>query len=256
MPLRDRYTAFIEKHEVAWELTFATLAAAFVVIGFAQDDAAGQEAIALGYASLLLSVVFGIEFGTRIYASRDRRGYLRGHWIDVVALVPYVRSARLLRLLRLLRLVRTFAGIYRALASIERFTKHRNLIWLFATWLGVAVISSTALFLAESDVNPNIRTPVDALWWGIVTLTTVGYGDVYPVTPEGRLAGATLMIVGITLFAAITGTITSLLIAQNARNAVAPGFADLIVQLGDLRDKGLISADEFDTKKRELLDRV
>ncbi len=72
-------------------------------------------------------------------------------------------------------------------------------------WLAVAVICSIGLYIAESGVNPAVGDPLDALWWGVVTLTTVGYGDVFPVTPEGRLAAAGLMILGITLFAAIHG---------------------------------------------------
>jgi voltage-gated potassium channel len=98
---------------------------------------------------------------------------------------------------------------------------------------------------------------MDALWWGIVTLTTVGYGDVYPVTPEGRLAGAALMILGITLFATITGTITSLLIANREEDQqVAATAPQLIQALGQLKASGLITEEEFQDKKRELLERM
>jgi len=106
---------------------------------------------------------------TLLAASRDRRAYLRGHWIDAVALIPTVRGLRLVRLLRflrLLRLVRVFAGVYRALSSIERLARHRSLIWLFCAWLTVAATCSAALFIAEHGVNPSIDDPWDALWWG------------------------------------------------------------------------------------------
>ena len=207
--LGDRYNAFIAHNEIAWELTMAVLAVVFVVVGFAGDDAPAETAQMLDVLDLGLTVLFALEFGTRFLAARSRRAYLRGHWIDLLALVPTARSARLLRLLRLLRLVRAFSGVFRALASIERVATQRSLILLFTSWLGVAVIAATGLYLAEVGVNPNIDDPTDALWWAVVTLTTVGYGDVFPVTPEGRLAGAGLMIVGITLFAAVTATITS-----------------------------------------------
>jgi voltage-gated potassium channel len=233
------------------------LAAAFVTIGFASDSASAEMAPTLVFAELALTAIFVAEFTTRLAASHDRRRYLRGHWIDLIALWPSVREVRLLRLLRLLRLIRTFAGIYRALTRYERVARNRGLVLLFIAWLSVAVISSTALYLAESDINPNIHSPIDALWWGIVTLTTVGYGDVYPVTAEGRLAGAALMILGITLFATITGTITSLLIANREEDQqVAATAPQLIQALGKLKASGLITEDEFENKKRELLDRM
>lgn len=255
--LADRYNAFVDRHEVAWELTMGALAAAFVTIGFAADTASPDMAPLLADAELLLTAIFIAEFSTRIAASRDRRGYLRGHWIDLIALWPTTREVRLLRLLRLLRLIRTFAGIYRALSHFERVARNRGLVLLFIAWLSVAVISSTALYLAEADINPNIHSPMDALWWGIVTLTTVGYGDIYPVTPEGRLAGAALMILGITLFATITGTITSLLItSRQVEEEAATAVPQQIRALGQLLTSGLITDEEFQAKKRELLDRM
>jgi voltage-gated potassium channel len=253
--LADRYNAFIERHEIAWELVMAALAVAFVVVGLrleAADDA-GQVDPMLEALDDLLTVVFVGEFGTRFAAARSRTAYLRGHWIDAIAMIPAVRGARLLRLARLFRLVRAFSGVFRAHDSIERFATHSLLVGLFVTWLGVAFISGSAFYIAELGTNPNIHAPIDALWWSIVTLTTVGYGDIAPVTPEGRLAGGILMIVGITLWAAITGTITSQLLASQSAGVSIP---EQIRQLAELRRDDLLNDDEFETKKAELLARL
>ena len=225
----------------------AALAAAFVVVGLSDDD---QPSNAILAAEAVLTVVFILEFGLRFAASHDRRAYLAGHWIDILAIVPAVRGARLLRLLRLLRLVRTFAGVYRAMASLERMARHRGLIALFLAWLAVAAICAAALYLAEVGINPDVASPLDALWWGITTLTTVGYGDVYPITPEGRLAGAALMLLGITLFATITGTITSILVAGGG------GEHDLITRLERLQQlhaTGGLTDEEYAEVKARLL---
>ena len=136
-----------------------------------------------------LTVVFMLEFFTRFGASYDKVGYMRGHWIDLLALIPTIRGFRLFRLVRLLRLVRAFAGVYRALSSVQRVARHKSLVVLFMSWLAVAIICSAAFYLAENGVNPDIHNPMDAFWWGIVTLSTVGYGDISPVTPEGSPRG-------------------------------------------------------------------
>src|SRR3954468_8064450 len=114
--MRDRYNDFIERHDIAWELGMALLAVIYVGVGFALDDQAFQStAPTLELLELGLTVVFAAEFVSRFASSRSRSSYLRGHWIDLVALVPVTRGLRILRVLRLLRLVRAFAGVYRAL---------------------------------------------------------------------------------------------------------------------------------------------
>jgi voltage-gated potassium channel len=247
----DRYTEWIDTHEVAWELTMAAIAVLFLVVGFV-DPAPGQdwlfESLDIG-----LTAVFLVEFVSRLAASRKRGWYLRRHWIDALALIPTVRWLRILRLLRLLRMVRAFAGVFRALASIERFAAHRTLIVLFGSWLTVAVISGVAVYLAEVGHNPEVTSLWDALWWAVVTVATVGYGDVSPITPEGRLAAAFLIVVGITLWAAITGTITSLLITSAP---AAESIPAQILQLAKLRDDAVLTEDEFVAKKAELLARM
>ncbi|MEA2677395.1 MAG: voltage-gated potassium channel [Chloroflexota bacterium] len=226
----------------------AALAVLFVVVGFV--EASSDMAPLLDAVDLTLTVVFAAEFTSRLAASRDRRAYLRGHWIDAVALIPTVRAVRLMRLLRLLRLVRVFAGMFRALSSIERFAAHRGLLALFGAWLTVAVICGAALYFAEVGQNPEVTSFGDALWWAVVTVATVGYGDVTPITPEGRLAAAVLMIVGITLWAAVTGMITSLLVSAQSAEVSA---AERIRQLADLRQDELVTEAEYQAKKAELL---
>jgi voltage-gated potassium channel len=162
-----------------------------------------------------------------------------------------VRGVRVLRLLRLLRLIRAFAGVFRATQHFERMARHRGLAWLFVTWLAVMVICSLFLYAAENGVNAAITSRLDALWWGIVTLTTVGYGDVFPITPEGRIAASILMLLGIGLFSAITATLTSFMLVEQSEPT-----GDRLRDLAALHREGLLTDDEFAEKRIDVIERL
>lgn len=251
---RDRFNEFVARHDIAWELAMGALAIVFVALGFIVDEAGAGEKPALEMLELAITGVFVAEFAIRIVAAHDRRQYLAGHWIDVLALAPPIRAARVLRLLRLLRLVRTFAAGYRAAMHVSGLARHRGFAWLVVAWLAVMVICSFALYAAEHGINHAIESPFDALWWGVVTISTVGYGDVYPVTVEGKLAAMVLMILGIGLFSAITATVTSyLLTTGRSHEDVGSALVDNVERLALLREQGSLTDDEFNLAKRRLL---
>jgi voltage-gated potassium channel len=250
--MRDRFNSFVARYEVAWELTMGALAIAYVVIGFSGDDVNAPVLVA---AELALTAVFAVEFGVRFGAARDRGAYLRGHWIDLIALIPTIRQLRVLRLLRLLRLVRTFAAVYRALLHVERVLGNRQIAAIGVVWLAILLLTSLGLYAAENGINPEVQTPLDALWWGVVTMTTVGYGDVSPVTPEGRLAASILMVLGIALFGVLTATVTGLVLRTSDPPAEASPL-EQIRELFELSNMGAVTKEEYAAKKSELLARV
>jgi voltage-gated potassium channel len=253
--IRDRFNAFVHRHEIAWELGMGLLAIVYVAVGFALDDPAVQDVAVLVPIEAALTVVFLAEFGSRFGASRDRRGYLRGHWIDLLALVPVARGLRIARLLRVLRLTRFFASTYRAIVRAERMRGAEGIALVVVGWSAVTAICCIAFYAVEGDVNPDLRSPTDALWWGVTTLSTVGYGDVLPVTGEGRLVASALMLLGIGLFGAITAIVTNTLLAATDAEGSNGALADL-ERLATLRASNAISVEEFETAKGRLLARV
>jgi hypothetical protein len=100
-------------------------------------------------------------------------------------------------------------SVWRAMSHVDRLANHRGLMWLIIAWLAVMLLWAVGLFVVENDVNEAMTSPLDALWWGLTTMTTVGYGDVFPTTGEGRGVAAVLMILGFGLYSIITATSTS-----------------------------------------------
>src|ERR1035437_145364 len=251
LALRDAFNGWFVTHEVAWELAMAALAVVYVALGFIADDATAEQP-EIAAAELVLTGIFVLEFGSRILAARSRLAYLKGHWIDVVALAPPIRVARVRRLLRLLRLVRALAGIYRAGLHVHGLARHKGFAWLLFAWLGVMALCSAWLYIAEHGVNKAIENPFDALWWG-VGVTTVGYGDVYPITTEGRIAAMVLLLLGILLFGAITATITSYLLSRDVRRGDDVSLVGDLDRLAELHSAGALTDDEFSLAKRRRL---
>ena len=243
--VRHRYNAFVARHEVAWELFFAGLAVLFVALAFVPIPVGSSTEATVLALEWTITGIFIAEFASRLWAAESRRAYVRGHWIDLISCIPPVRWFRFFRLLRLLRLLRAFAGVGRALTSLDRFARHRGLIWLLVGWIAVMLLTATGLYIAEEGVKAAVHSPLDALWWGLTTMTTVGYGDVIPTTADGRLAAAVLMILGIGLYSAITATITSILITGNQAVDVAGQLERLSVLHADGR---LTEAEYADAK--------
>jgi voltage-gated potassium channel len=173
----------------------AALAAVYLGVGFSIDEGHGAPTFIIG----ALAVLFLTEFGVRWWDTPSRRLYLRGHWLDLVSCIPLVGGLRALRILRLLRLgaaLRIFS-----LAEHEAEVHQRHDSWWFlgpvlaVVWLG----ASAAYWSLEHEVNPSLHTFGDALYWSFITATTVGYGDITPTTPEGRILAGVLIFVGIGL---------------------------------------------------------
>jgi voltage-gated potassium channel len=111
--------------------------------------------------------------------------------------------------------------VLRAFRSARHIAQHvfrKKTQGVFTTVSLIAVLmvifSAIAILQVETDPNSNIKTAEDALWWAYVTITTVGYGDKYPVTTEGRIIAAFLMTTGVGLFGTFTGLLASWFVAE------------------------------------------
>ena len=128
---------------------------------------------------------------------------------------------------------------------MDRLARHKGLVWLLVT-VAVMLLCAVGIYVAEHGMNKAIDSPLDALWWGLTTMTTVGYGDVFPVTAEGRLAAAFL----ISLASASTRRSRRRSRASSSRMAAGPAdLADQVERLAGLHDDGRLTDVEFAAAK-------
>lgn len=169
----------------------------------------------------IICMIFLADFFYRFYRAPSKVRFMRWGWIDLVSSIPMIdvfRSGRIIRVIRVLRVLRAFRSV--KILSHYLFGKRtRN---TFASVAAVSCLltmsgSMVMLNLEKDEPNANIKTPSDALWWSVVTVTTVGYGDRYPVTDGGRMVAAVLMTAGVGLFGTFTGFVASMFVEPDIR---------------------------------------
>jgi len=159
--------------------------------------------------------VFVTEYVVKLYLAPSRRTFVTRHLIDLAVIaLPVLRP---LRLLRLLRLGRTGLTLANALRRTRDLLSHHGLHLVLLSVLTIVLVCS-ALELAFEQHAPGstIHSFGDALWWAIVTVTTVGYGDKYPVSAGGRGVAVVLMLTGIGLVGVLSATVASYFVGQRA----------------------------------------
>ena len=154
---------------------------------------------------LLTWALFALDYAVRLALAPDRRVFVRRNIVGLVVIaLPLLRPLRLLRLLSLLNVLNRYAG---------DSLRGRIAVYVTGSTVMVLFVSALAALEAErADPAGNISTFGDALWWAVTTVTTVGYGDHYPVTTTGRLVAVGLMLAGIALLGIVTASLATWLL--------------------------------------------
>ncbi len=184
-------------------------------------------------------VVFLADFAVRFRRAPVKLAFMKWGWIDLVSSIPaydFLRWGRVLRLIRIIRILRAFRSARHLVAILYR-NRTRSIAGTTVLIAFVLVITSSIAVLAiETEETSNIRTPFDAVWWAISTMTTVGYGDKVPTTVEGKVVAMILMITGVALFGVLTGLFARIFVEPSFKREDSE-IAELAAEIQLLRGK-------------------
>lgn len=161
-----------------------------------------------------------IDFIIRFRRAESKWAFMKWGWIDLLASIPEIealRWGRFFRVFRILRIIRVVRSLRELFQLIFRTRTQGGAASIFLITFLVLTISSTGILFCERTPDANIRSAEDAVWWSFTTITTVGYGDKYPVTSEGRALAVMLMVSGVGLFGTMSGVIASFFLGEDKK---------------------------------------
>lgn len=220
MPTLGRSQDAFDRFEAAVEVPLTVLAIAWLpllVVPLVTNLPSSIDD-AFTAADYLIWAIFVCEYLVKVYLAPSRKRFVVTHLLElVVVVVPLLRPLRIVRLLRLLTIGRAGVVFVLALRRMRGLLAHRGLHFVLLSVMGIVVVCAALELAFERDVpGSNVQDFGDALWWAVVTVTTVGYGDRYPVSAGGRGVAAILMFVAIGLVGTLTATIASYFVEAQA----------------------------------------
>jgi voltage-gated potassium channel len=239
MPEHSRFSPTAVRPYDVFILVLCVLALG-VMAASAFADWDDSTKVVLQYADDVVCGLFLVDFVVCLYRAPRRIHYLiTWGWIDLLSSIPSLDVLRLGRAARALRILRLLRGVKSARALTEFVVGRRTQSALLASVLvALLLVVTGAIAVLEFEVpaGGNIDTAPEAMWWAVSAMTTINYGERYPITSEGRIVGVFLMAAGVGLFGVLSGAIASWFLAPAARETDTD-LAEIRQMLVELRDR-------------------
>ncbi len=195
--------------------------------------------------------IFTLDYFSRLVRAEDKKHYIKTHPFQLIAIIPLYNGFRAARIVSFFHILRLTAMGNRYLTPVFNFFKTNGLNRFILIFLLLVIFIPVPMILIE----PDIHNYSDALWWGIVTATTVGYGDIIPVTSIGRILASIMMLVGIGFIGMITSTIMSYASRQRKISSSSEKISHItkaIDQVEELNEKEIAVLESYlDMKKKK-----
>lgn len=239
-PTNSWLTPRLQRWRRATDLPLVALAVGslpILLLELQRDELPRSDRLLMDITNALVLVAFAIDYAVELWLAGDRRRYARSEWASalivlaqIAALAPSLAGLGALRALRAGRLLRLVGLGLRAIAiggtakQSGQDLLRRHAAALAFSVAGLTWLTSAAAFTLTEDVGTSgrIGSFFDALWWSLATITTVGYGDIYPVTAAGRVIGGFTMIIGISTFALVTAKVAQFLVRSEEDRGSPP----------------------------------
>ena len=188
------------------------------------------------YVDVILTAFFLGDFAYRLSTAPSKRHYLGrgGGTLDLLSCSPGLRILRLFRIARAVRIIRRLGGKRMFGELRQGLAAGTVYLVVFMLMFVLEVVGLLELRFEEDAAGANITTAGDALWWGYVTATTVGYGDQFPVTTGGRLVGWIMLTVGVALFATFSGFLANAFLSLKRESPMPEADGDARAALADV----------------------
>lgn len=238
------------KKKILYEILISILAIISVILAI-MDISKGLTHT-LYIADQVIYVIFLLDYFTRLFISKRKIHFIKSNLFDLVAILPFSsflrifriakigRIFRLTKLAKLTKLSRLIGVSLRLTTKLKRFLNTNGFKYVLILSGLMVLIGGISIHYAEGLTIP------DGLWWAFVTATTVGYGDISPETPIGRLIAGILMLVGIGLIGSLTSTITSFFLDNEKKSSFKDDMIDNIhKRIDDIDNMTIEDLDEI-----------
>lgn len=217
--MRDLEFTKNKKAELIYDITagfMAVLAVLVVMMEFSYSLTAKQSYY-IYIIDNIIYCIFVLDYLIRFILSKNKKKFLKSNIVDLIAILPFGMFSSF-KYGRTLKLIRVGTYLLRLIDNVKEIVFTNNFIYALGTTITITIAGSIGIYFLEVRSNGNINTYGDALWWSIVTVSTVGYGDISIVTGLGRIIACILMITGVGFLSMLTSTMSSFFFNRYSRS--------------------------------------